>query len=322
MPVAAVALLGTLAHVFTLQRYGVFRDELYYVACGEHLAWGYVDHPPLVGLLGWIATHVLGGSLIALRIVPLVCYILTVFVTASFVRRLGGGAWAQCVAALCVTIAPHFLFVFHILSMNAPEILLWTLAARVLVDCLEPGARWRWVVFGLVVGVGALNKHSMIFWAASLGAGLLLTPARRVLATRWPWIGVAVAMAVFAPHVIWQFQHGWPLLEFVRNAQQHKIAAISPLDFLRQQMLMMNRFAAPVWIIGLVWCFTRGSARPPAVARIFVWAWLAVLVLFLVQRSKAYYLTPAYPVLFAAGAIAIAAWTERRRRWLRVALPV
>jgi hypothetical protein len=322
LPVAAVALLGVVAHLATLQRYGIFRDELYYVACGEHLAWGYVDHPPLVGVLAWIATHLLGGSLAALRILPILCGALTALVTASLVRRLGGGVWAQCLAALCVTVAPHYLFIFHILSMNAPEVLLWTLAARVLVEALEPGARWSWVLLGATVGLGALNKHSMLLWAAGLFAGVAATSrGRRALATRWPWIGGAVAALLFAPHVVWQVQNDWPLLEFVRNAQRGKIVALSPLAFLREQIMMMNPFAAAVWITGLVWCFTRSRRRPPAVARAFGWAWLVVLVLFLAQRSKAYYLTPAYPPLVAAGAVAIAAWTGRRWRWLRVAAP-
>ena len=320
--VTAIAALGALAHVVTITRYGIFRDELYYVACGRHLAWGYVDHPPLVGVLAWIATELFGGSLPALRVIPIACGVATVLVTASLVRRLGGGVWAQAAAALCITIAPHYLFAFHILSMNAPEILLWALAARLTVEALEPGARWPWIALGAVVGVGLLTKHSMAFWALGLFAGIVVTPARVVLRTRWPWLGAALAATLFVPHVVWQMRHGWPVLEFVRNAQTGKIVPLSPFEFLGAQVEMLHPLAAPVWIVGLVWGLARLRRPSPVAAAVFACAWCVVLVLFVAQRSKAYYLTPAYPALFATGAVAIERWRSAVARPLRIAAPV
>lgn len=320
---ALVAAVGALAHLATITRYGIFRDELYYVACGRHLAWGYVDHPPLVGVLGWFATQVLGGSIVALRLVPILCGVLTVYVTASLVRRLGGGTWAQVAAGACVTIAPHYLFTFHILSMNAPEILLWTLAARLLIEAVESPRRSIWLALGAVVGIGALNKHSMLFWAIGLLAGVLATPYRRVLASRGPWIGISVAAALFLPHVVWQIRNDWPVIEFVRNAQEHKIVALTPVQFLAEQFGMMHVLAAPVWVAGLVFCFLRARGRSPSPAGIFGWAWLVVLAIFLLQRSKAYYLTPAYPPLLAAGAVVIEHWRGRVAHAVHIAaLPV
>jgi hypothetical protein len=309
----SIAGLLVLAHLLTLERYGVFRDELYYVACGERLAWGYVDHPPFVALLARASRILFGESVGALRIVPIFLAGALVLLTGAIVRRLGGGVFAQVVAALCVAGAPHYLFVSHILSMNSPELLLWTAAAwLVTVAILRPGpAPGPWLAFGAVAGVGLLNKHGMLLMGLGVFVGLVLTPARRHLATPWPWLAGLLAAALFAPHVLWQVQNGWPMREFVANAQEHKIAAYSPVGFLGAQALLVGPLALAVAGAGVFFFAARPEARP---FRLFAWCAAVVVGILLVQRAKPYYLTPIYPVLFAGGAVLLERLTANARR--------
>jgi hypothetical protein len=314
---AAVAALLALAHLATIANYGIFRDEFYYLACGRHLAWGYVDHPPLVGLLARAGTGALGSGSLGIRWLAVLSGVLTILATGLIVRRLGGGRLAQLLAALSVALAPHYLFVFHVLSMNGPEILLWTLGGLAVLAAVRDQSRAAWIAFGVVCGIGLLNKHSMLVFGLGIGVGLLATPARRQLRTPWPWFAGAIAGVMFAPHLWWQVRHGWPTLEFIRNAQAEKIADIAPLTFLTEQVLMMNPGTLPVWIAGLVSCLL-GRRRPET--RVLGVAFLVVLGVFLLQKSKPYYLTPIYPLLFAPGAVALEQWSARRN-WARWAVP-
>ena len=306
-PVALVAAVSLLVHAVCIERYGVFRDELYYVACGEHLAWGYVDHPPLVALLARIVRGLMGESLVALRALPVALSAATILVTAALARRLGGGRFAQTLAALAVLAAPHYLAIFHYFSMNAVEVFLWTLGALLVVRAIGEKSRLDWLLFGLVAGLGLLDKLGMGVFGLGIGVGLLLTGARAELRRPWSWIAALLALLLFAPHVAWQIEHGWPTREFVENAQREKIVASSPAEFARELVLMMNPLLLPLWLAGLVSAF-RGDER----RRVLGWAFVVVVAVFALQRSKPYYVTPAFTLLAATGACALEPCTERR----------
>lgn len=319
----ALALANALLHVAVIVAgigsYGYFRDELYYVACGERLAWGYVDHPPLVALVARLSTELFGTSPLALRILSILAGSAVVLVAGLLARELGGGRFAQAVAALCVVIAPAYLFTFHILSMNAWDVLLWALGAWVLARHLRTGNPRLWLLFGLVAGIGLLNKWSFLFFGFGVLAGLLLTPARRQLLTPWPWLGGALAGLLALPHLLWQIAHGWPTLEFIANATANKNVALAPGAFLAEQVVQVHPLTLPVWLGGLVFCLAAREGKP---FRLLGWAYLGALAVLLAQSSKAYYLAPAYPMLFAAGAAAWERWSDRRSlRWVRAALP-
>jgi hypothetical protein len=328
IPALAWCIAGTLvlAHLLTLGRYGVFRDEFYYIANGRHLAWGYVDHPPLVAALAWLIEHTIGTSVYALRLPMLLALVGVLAVLAALVRRLGGGGPAIAVAWLAFALGPYYLFAFHYLSMNAPEVLWWSLAALLLMHATDlhvstegqqsPAGAGRWLIFGAVMGLAALTKVSGLVWGAALAVAVLVSPARRDLLRPWPWAAVLVAALMFAPHVLWQVQHGWPTAEFVRNAQAGKIVAFAPAGFLVEQLKLLGPVGAIVALIGL------GGSLTGRVTGGSVWAvtFLVTLLVFLVQRSKPYYMMPAYPVLLVAGAVLIERWRPWTRAGGRVAL--
>lgn len=311
VPLALVALAVMAAHLLVIDQYGIFRDEFYYLACGRHLAWGYVEHPPGVALIARL-TSAFGDSPLAIRLFPLLGSGALVFIVGAIARRMGGAAFAQVVAAATVSIAPHFLFVFHVLSMNFAEVLLWSLGAWLVLVALQDEAGWAWVAFGAVAGAGLLTKHSMGLYGAGIFAGLLLThEGRRALRTPWPWLGGVMALALFSPHVWWQVRHDWPLVEFVRNAQREKIAETSLGGFFVELILMMNPFAVVLVALGLWFLLVRHDGRPHAVLG---WAFLVVVLVFATQRSKAYYATPAFPPVLAAGAVLLER-LGRRAAW-------
>jgi hypothetical protein len=316
---AAIALATLLFHVLTAKGYGYFRDELYYVACSEHLAFGYVDHPPLVAVVTWLSRAVLGDSLYALRFFSAVCAAGTVYLTASITRELGGGRFAQMTAAIAAALAPTYLGVFGVLSMNALDIFLWALALWLVVHILRTGnLRW-WIAFGLVAGLGLENKLSFLFLGFGVVVGILVTRDWRHLASPWFWAAGLLALALFAPHLWWQAANGWPTLEFMENARLYKNLPLSPLTFMQAQAEMMNLLALPLWLAGLgFYFFARDGRRYRALG----WMYLAVLLVMITQRAKAYYLAPIYPALFAAGALVLERLASQPRwGWVRFAAP-
>ncbi len=318
-----IALASVLFHLAFLRSYGWFRDEFYYVVCGRHLDFGYVDHPPFVALVARLVTAVFGDSLAALRLVSALTGAAVVYFAGRLARELGGGLFAQGLTAVCVLIAPVYLNLFHIFTMNGFDFLFWTLGALVVAIILRTGDSRLWLLFGAIAGVGLQNKHSMLFFGLGVFVGILLTPERRQLRSRWIWMGGAIAVLLFLPNVLWEVAHGWPTLEFIRNAAEHKNLALSPAAFMLQQILLMHPLTVPISLLGLGWYFFSRTGRP---FRPLGWIYLAVLAVLLTQHSKPYYLAPSYPLLFAAGATAIEGWLARLRQpwllrqWLRPVL--
>lgn len=305
VPALALAMLAL--ELATSSRYPMFRDEFYYVACGRHLAWGYVDHPPMIALLARLSVAWGGGTLFGIRLLPAVAGAVTVWLAGDLARRLGGRGWACAIACLGVMLGPVYLENFRLLTMNAFEILAWTLVLWCAVRLL-PYARERaaaplgpWLLLGAIAGLGLENKHSMAFLLVGLAIGLVLTPARALLRTRGPWLAALVALLLAAPNLAWEIAHHWPTLEFLRNAAARKNAVLPPATFMWGQAQMLEPLAAPVWIAGVLWLL---FARPAAAWRALGVAWLAILALFLATHAKIYYLAPYYPLLFAAGGVA------------------
>jgi hypothetical protein len=301
--------------------YGYFIDELYYIACARRLAFGYVDHPPLAPLLLAASNWLLGTSVPAIRFLPALATSATVFMTGLLARSLGGRRFAQILAALAVVSSPVILVMGGIFTVNAFEILFWVAATYVVVRILQTGNARLWLVFGLVAGLGLQNKHTMVLIGAALVVGLLLVPARRMILTKWFWLGGLIAFLILLPNLVWEFRHAWLSLEFYRNAELYKNVPTPPLGVLASQVLFNNPLALPVWLAGVYFFFftERGRAY-----RLVGWAYLALLGLMLLAgSSRPDRIGGIYPILFAGGAVWWESLSERRNRgWLKPLLAV
>jgi hypothetical protein len=314
---AGLALLKLLIHIPILTRYSYHHDELYFIACGQHLSFGYVDHAPLVPWLARLSTTLFGESLFGLRIFSMLSGAAAVFLVGLLVRRLGGNRFAQAAAGLGMLIAPVYLRTGNMLCIPAFEPLFWVLASYVLVRIIQEDNPKLWLWMGVIAGTGLMNKHSMLFFGLGLVIGLLLTPLRKHFKSPWLYAGAAIAFLIFLPNLIWQITEGWPTLNFLLNLNEGVMSGISLLQFLAGQLLYLHPFNAVLWISGLVFFFFKKAGKP---YRILGWIWLSVFILLVVTKSKIYYLAPAYPALIAGGGIALERWVLHRGRvWLKPA---
>jgi len=310
-PLHLLVAIKLIAHFATNHRYNYFRDEFYFIACAKHLDFGYVDHPPFVAVATRLSLILFGESLFAIRLFPAVAGAAIVLTTGLMARRLGAGRFGQCLAALCVLVGPTYLANHNMLSINVYDQLFWTLGAFVMIRILQDGRSKDWLLFGLIAGVGLQTKLSMLFFGFGIFAGILLTPQRRLLRSRWPWLAAGLALLIFLPNIIWQITHDFPTLEFLSNARAGKNLPISPLEFLLAQILEVHPFNFPIWAIGCGYLLFGKEVRPYRPLGI---AFVVIFGIFVYIQAKPYYLAPAFPMLFAAGALAIER-TISSRNW-------
>jgi hypothetical protein len=302
-------------------RYGYFRDELYYIACSKHLAFGYVDMAPLIAWLTRASHLMLGDSLHAIRFLPALANGLEVVLTAYITRELGGKRWAIFMACVTVMLAPVALGNGARLAMNALEPCFWMGCVYALLLAINRRQPRLLVWCGVLLGFGLLNKHSTLFFLGALAAGLLLTPERRLLASKWFWIAAAIAFLICLPNFIWEYAHQFPTLEDLRNVKAtHKNIELPPIPFIKQQIMMLNPISNLVWIAGLAFLLFHRAAQQ---FRFLGFTYLVFLVVMMALHGKDYYLAPIYPMLFAAGGVFWETLTQAkpRLRWVRYALP-
>jgi len=316
--IAVFSMAALLVHLLTNGRYGYFRDELYYIACGRHLAFGYVDQPPLSILLLRLSQLLLGDSLFAIRLLPALAGAAIVALTGIIAREIGGRAWAialACAGSLC---AVFNLAVGNFFSMNAFEPLFWMGSVYLLVRIINGGSPTLWLWFGVLLGLGLENKHSTAFFAAGIFLALLLTRERRHFAKKWIWFGALIAFAITLPNILWEAQRHWPTYELLNNiAHSDKNVALSPAEFIAQQAVFMNPGTLPIWIGGLLWLF---ASRDGWGYRVLGITYLVTLAEFIVLHGKSYYLGPAYPMVFAAGGVAVEQVFAARLQWFKPVL--
>jgi hypothetical protein len=296
-----------LVHLLVIGRYGYFRDELYFLDCGRHLDWGYVDCAPLVAVYAKVGL-LLGGSLPAIRLLPMLAGATLVVLTVLLARELGGGRLAQRLAGLCVLVAPIYLSFSSILSMNAFEPLFWMGCALLLIRIVRTGDGKLWLWFGVLAGLGIENKHSTLLFGFAVAVALLLAPQRRELGRRWIWIGAGIALLLFLPNLVWQIANDFPTLEDLRNVREvGKNVVLSPVDFVTQQILLAHPITFPIWLYGLASLLVGRLAR----FRVLGWTYVVFLATMMALNAKNYYMAPIYPMLLAAGGVAVEGRLER-----------
>lgn len=317
----ALASISFLLHFFTnlAGAYGFFRDELYYIACSDHLAWGYVDQPPLSLWLLKISRLILGDSLVAVRFIPALAVAGTVLLTARIAKELGGKEWAVFLASLAVVISPIHLAMGGYYNMNTIDMFIWALAFYLITRIINSRQTILWLWLGLVLGLGLLNKISVLFLGAGLFVGLLLTNLEW-FKTRWPYIAGGIAGFLFLPYVLWNILHDMAHLEFIHNASAGKYSGRSSLDFIGEVFTGLHPLNLPLWLAGLLALFFNGKLKP---YRILGWIFVTVFVITLVNRtSKGEYMAAAFPAVFAAGGVFLEHLLNRAyRRWALYVYP-
>lgn len=315
--VYVIALVYFALHLATSTRYGYFRDALYYLACSEHLAFGYVDQPPLIAFLAWIARHTLGTSLPALIFWPALAGAFRIILTAAFAHELGVGRFGTVLAAALAATPGVWWVIDHQFAMNCLEPLLWGGLAYVVLRLTKTRNPKLWLAFGAIAGVGLLNKYSIVFFAAALIVGVLLTRQRTILFTPWILAGGAIAVLIFLPNLIWNIQNDWPFLELMRNVRATgKDVVLPPGQYLLQQVLMLNPVSFPFWFGGLLYLLFSRDAK---MYRAFGWAFMITIAIFMITHGKDYYSAPAYVMLLAAGGVATERLLSARAKLLRPA---
>jgi Dolichyl-phosphate-mannose-protein mannosyltransferase len=319
--VLLLALANFLFHWYFNNRYSYFRDEFDYMACGDHLAWGYVDQPPLIPFLIKICRLILGDSLRSIRFIPALATSAGVILTAMIARELGGRRFAIVLSALAFIVVPVYLSNGSLLTTNCLEPVLWMGCVYFAILAIKRDEPRYWLWFGVVAGLGLEEKYSIAVLGFAIVVGLLLTEQRRVFANKWFWLGGVAAFLVFLPNFLWNMQHDWPFAQLMHNIKaEGRDVVLSPLEYFAQQLLIIHPFNAPIWIIGVLAFFFSARLRP---YRFLGRSYLAALTVFIVLHGKNYYLGPIYAVYLAAGAVMIESFIERwREAWLKPAIVV
>lgn len=300
--------------------YGYFRDELYYLACGEHPAWGYVDQPPMIGWIAWLLQHSIGTSLYALHLLPMLAHVAAIVGTGVLARELGGRRWAMFLSGLAVLVAPILLGLSHLFTMNAFDPLLWTLLAWLMVKLVQTGNERLWLWIGALVGVTLLNKYAIAFLVIGLLVGVVVTPLRRSLARPWFYLGTALATVIALPNFLWQRHWNYPFVQLIVNIRKGPRDVMQPpLQYLLSQAQMIGFVSAVLVVLGVWFLFSSRGRRYAVLGCGFV----VFLGVMMILKGKFYYVAPVYPIMFAAGAVMFEQLTEARVfAWLRPAYAI
>jgi hypothetical protein len=332
----AIALAKLLFHIYFNNRYGYFRDEFNYIACGDHLQWGYVDQPPLIPFLMHLCRAVLGDSLRSIRFIPAVASSLLVVQTAVLGRELGGRRFAVLLSAICAVIVPQYLSNGSLMGTNCLEPNLWMGCAYFAILAIKRNDPRYWLWFGAVAGLGMEEKYSIAVFGLGIVVGLLLTEHRRVFLDKWIWLGGLAAFLIFLPNLLWNINYDWPFLQLMHNIKADgRDVVLGPFPYFFQQVLLVNPLTAPIWLAGLFALLFSARIRP---YRVLGWCYLVCYAVFFLLHGKNYYLAPVYPMLLAAGAVVIEAALDGpaidgrkdarpesgrpRLQWLKPAIPV
>lgn len=297
----ALALAKLVFHVATNGQYGFHRDELQTLSDARHLDWGYVAYPPLTPFLGRIGWELFGQSLAGFRFFSALAQSIVVVLAGVTARRMGARRAAMFLAAAVVALTPISLFSSGILQYNAFDLLAVVSIGYFLVRRVESGdPRW-WLAIGVAIGFGVMAKYTMGIFGIALVLSVLLTPLRRDLATRWPWFGAAIAILMFLPNLIWQVQHHFVYLDFVKHIHARDMAWGRTASFWKDQLVIgPNPFFLPFLALGLY----RLLVNPEGKAlRVLAWMAMLSVVLFALAQGRGYYTSPIYPMLLIAGVV-------------------
>jgi 4-amino-4-deoxy-L-arabinose transferase-like glycosyltransferase len=296
-----LALTKVLLHTLTNGQYGFHRDELATLDNARYLDWGYVAYPPITPFITRVALEAFGPSLVGVRFFAALAQGISMILAGLMACEMGGTRLAQAVAAITVGIAPAALGMGTMLMYISFDYLWWVLVAYLTIRLLRSENQRWWIGIGAVIGLGMMTKYTMAFCVMGIVIGVLLTRIRRHLFSPWLWGGVAISLLIFLLNLIWQLRHDFISLEFLSNIHNRDIAWGRTGGYIVEQLFVSaNPFTIPVWIAGLYFYFFAPQGKR---FRLVSWMYIVPLVLFLVLQGRSYYLSPAYPMLLAAGSV-------------------
>ena len=260
--------------------YEPHRDEFLYLAEGHHLAFGFMEVPPMLSIFAWL-THLFGGGMFWVKLWPSLFGAATFIVAGKIIQSLGGKRFAIFLLFLPF-IFGGYLRMFFLFQPNAPEIFFWTMIAFCIIRFTQTGnIKWLYL-FGVSVALGMLSKYSVAFYTVSILVGLLFTTHRTVFLSKHFWYASLIGFIIFLPNLIWQYLHHFPVIVHMNELQQTQLQYISPLSFLSDQLLM-NLPCFFIWLAGLFYTLFSKQYRYVALGYVFV------IILLLAGHGKSYY---------------------------------
>ncbi len=311
--VISIALVRLIAHILVADQYGFHRDEYLYLAQTEHLAWGFIEVPPALAVCGAFM-RLFGDGIIWIKFFPAMIGAVMVILMAKMTSDLGGGRWAQIFAASAFAVVPTFLRTQHLFQPVALNQFMWTLMIFFVIRLISTQNKNYWYAIGATIGVGMLTKYSIVFPVTGLVLGLALTPSRHWLRMKEPWLAAALALLIFWPNLVWQYNHNWPVINHMRELNETQLVNVQPGFFIGMQFLMLLT-ASLLWVPGVVALFSQKFLRFRSIG----WMFVVTFAIILILSGKPYYTLGVYPVVIASGAIWWESILANRRGW-RIAL--
>ena len=294
--------------------YQPHRDEFLYLAEGSHLAWGFMEVPPILSIFAWL-THLLGDGMFWIKLWPSLFGAAIYVVIARIIISLGGKGFALFLAFLPF-IFGAYLRIFFLFQPNAPEYFFWLIMIFGIIRFIQTGNNKWLYVFGVAAGLGMLTKYSVLFYAAAIVLSLLVTKQRTIFLNRHFWLACLAGFIIFLPNLVWQYSMGFPVVFHMQELRQTQLQYTSPVSFLTDQVLM-NLPCVFIWMAGLY--FTAFSPRAKTY-RFVAFSYVFIIIILLLGKGKSYYALGSYPVLFAFGAFALERFTEFKMKWMRAAM--
>lgn len=316
--IIALALFKLALHFLTNSNYELHRDIYLYLALADHPAWGYISVPPFTPMVGKLATAILGDTAFAAGFFPAVIGAVSVIVIARLAKEFGGTTWAIGLAGAAFILSPSFLRSNTFLMPVAFDQFAWLLSGYFIVKLVQsPNPRY-WLHLGILWGLAFLNKYAIVFFALAFLLALLCTPERKLMRSQYFAFGFLLGFIIILPNLIWQHTHNWPIVGHMAELRRTQLVHVNPADFLLLQVLM-NVHAVIIWVWGLAYLLL---ARETRQFRVLGLTFVLTILILLLLRGKAYYTLGTYPLLFAAGGVAIEKCFAQRWRFLRPALLV
>jgi hypothetical protein len=299
--------------------YGYFIDEFYYIACANNPAAGYVDHPPLAPLSLTVIQFLFGSSIFVIRILPALAESAGVFYTGILAKEIGGGKFAQILAACAMAASPTIITFGQFYSMNAFEPLLAVLLMLYAIKMIKENNARRWIVLGIIMGIGMMNKHTFGVFIIAFVLSLILAGKWKLIFNKWFLIGSLLALIIFIPNIIWQIVNDFPSLEFYRNINSDKNVPTPPGAFIIGQIMGMSPSTVPIWIAGFLFLvFSKSVKEFKFLGILFITLFLFMLLSGISRSDR---LAFAYPAAFAGGAIFYEQlFLKYKLRWAKVVL--